>query len=191
MNLKKDIKNYTLDELKDLYKIPKTKIQKMLEEQGLKIKYIGRTPYTKQLIPIEDTIIKKYQIKKTREKTNSTMLQDMEERNWPQCEIESRQKDLDNMDFKIGQLCYSLSETQKELNNIFRSKVNQQFMINMAKKVLETNDWCGFIEEERWGKRPDINKLDVSMLTDQMVLGYLTQKLNPVLLTEIAKALEE
>lgn len=190
MNLKQDIENHTLDELKELYKIPKTKIQKLLDEQGLEIKYCGRTPYTKQLIPISDKRLAKYQDKKKREKVNSEVMSDADERNWPQCEIDSRTEDLQEYDYLLGHLFNEVSEIQQQINDTIKKKTYQQFMISICKKLKETKDWCGYCEEEHYGKRPTITKFDVSMLTDEMVLGYLSKRLNPLVLSEIAGVLK-
>lgn len=191
MNLKHDIENHTLDELKEMYKLPKTKIKKMLEEQGLEIKYCGRTPYTNQLIPVSDEVVAKYSNKKKRDKTNEIMMSDMDERNWPQCEIDRRYKDIEHYDHRIGVLLYKINQKQKDINDLVQHKVNQQFMISIGKKTIETKDYCAYVEEERYGKRPEITKFDMSLINDDMVLGYLSQKLSPVSLMYLSKALKD
>lgn len=190
MNLKEDLEKHTLEELKQMYKLPKTKINKMIEEQGLKIKYIGRTPYTNQLIPIDDKRLAKYQNKKKRQQTNEEMTEDMKERNWPQREIDSRQKDIDEYDYKLGYLLYKINELQKQVNDIVKDKIHQSFMITICKKTLETKDWCGHFEEEAYGKRPEITKFDMSLITDEMVLGYLSNRLNPATISQLREILK-
>ena len=191
MNLKHDIENHTLDELKEMYKLPKTKINKMLEEQGLEIKYCGRTPYTNQLIPVSDEVLVKYSNKRKRDKTNEIMMSDMDERNWPQKEVDRRLEDIKGYDFQLGTLLMKVNELQKQINEVVKYKVNDQFMVSICKKTIETKDYCGYVEEERYGKRPEITKFDMSLINDDMVLGYLSQKLSPVSLMYLSKALKD
>lgn len=191
MNLKHDIENHTLDELKEMYKLPKTKINKMLEEQDLEIKYCGRTPYTNQLIPVSDELLVKYSNKRKRDKTNEIMMSDMDERNWPQKEVDRRLEDIKGYDFQLGTLLMKVNELQKQINEVVKYKVNDQFMVSICKKTIETKDYCGYVEEERYGKRPEITKFDMSLINDDMVLGYLSQKLSPVSLMYLSKALKD
>lgn len=190
IELEKALDTMTLSEIKETYKIPKTKINKLIEEYGLTVKYCGRTPYTKALIPVSDKSLVKYQDKKKREKINIEMMADSEERNWPQRDIEIRQKDIEEYDFKLGMLFSKVSDIQKEINDIIKNKNNQQFMVSIGKKTKETKDWCGYVEEERHGKRPEIKPINVEMLTNEMVLGYLSNKLSVEVLVSLTKLLK-
>ena len=191
IELEKALDTMTLSEIKETYKIQKTKINKLIEEYGLTVKYCGRTPYTKALIPVSDEPLVKYQDKKKREKINTEMMVDSEERNWPQRDIEIRQKDIEEYDFKLGMLFSKISDIQKEINDIIKNKNNQQFMVSIGKRTKETKDWCGYVEEERHGKRPEIKPINVEMLTNEMVLGYLSNKLNVEVLVSLTKLLKD
>lgn len=188
--LEKALDIMTLSEIKKKYNIPKTKIDKLIKEYNLEVKYCGRTPYTNQLLPVSDKVIAKYSDKKKRQKTNEMMLSDMEERNWPQREIESRLEDIKNYDYRIGVLLSDINNIQKEINDLVRYKINQQFMISIGRKTIETKDYCGYVEEERYGKRPEITKFDTSLITDKMVLGYLSKRLSPENLSVLATLLK-
>lgn len=177
MNLRKDIETHTLEELKTLYGLPKTKINELLKDNNLSIKYCGRTPYTKSLIPVTDKVISKFQDNKRRMKTNKEFFS--EETNWPESEIKTRRQDIQELDYKIGYLYAELNKNQQKINELLQRRNDQQFMVSICEKTKETKDYCGFFEEERYGKRPEIEKLNVPQLTDGVVLGYLSTKISP------------
>ena len=188
MNLVKDIEEHTLNELKELYKLPKTKINRMLEEQGLEIKYCGRTPYSNSLIPC-NSYLRKYQDKKKRQKTNESMCSDMEKRNWPQCEIDFRKRDFPEQDYAMGALLYEQASIVSEINKMMKNRTRQNFLISILEKVKENKDWCGYHEEENYGTIPEPDKLE-PILNDDMVLGYLSQRLDPISLLNLSQVLK-
>lgn len=181
----------TLSEIKETYKIPKTKINKLIEEYGLTVKYCGRTPYTKALIPVSDKPLVKYQDKKKREKINTEMMVDSEERNWPESEIKTRRQHIQELDYKIGYLYSEINKNQQKINELLQRRNDQQFMVSIGKRTKETKDWCGYVEEERHGKRSEIKPINVEMLTNEMVLGYLSNKLSVEVLVSLAKLLKD
>lgn len=174
-DLEKDLESLTLSEITDKYKVTKTSIKQLIEQYGLKLKYENRTPYTKGLIPITDN---KYKDKKKRQQTNEIMEADFTERGWPKREIEARQKDLKELSYQMGAVLYRLQSLEKDLNNLLHRKAQQDFMISLCKKTLKTKDYCSFIEEERYGIRPEYDKFNLNMLNDEIILGYLSSKLD-------------
>ena len=86
-NLKENLETHTLDELKEIYKLPKTKLLKEIESQSLSVLYERRTPLTHALIPVSDKRLNKYGNNSKRQKVNQMMCEDFEQRNWPDCEI--------------------------------------------------------------------------------------------------------
>ena len=58
-NLKENLETHTLDELKEIYKLPKTKLLKEIESQSLSVLYERRTPLTHALIPVSDKRLNK------------------------------------------------------------------------------------------------------------------------------------
>ena len=119
IELEKALDTMTLSEIKETYKIPKTKINTLIEEYGLTVKYCGRTPYTKALIPVSDEPLVKYQDKKKREKINTEMMVDSEERNWPQRDIEIRQKDIEEYISKIVDISSKFDISKEEIIDVF------------------------------------------------------------------------
>ena len=63
-NLKENLEAHTLDELKEIYKLPKTKLLKEIKLQGLSVLYERRTPVTNVLIPISDKRLNAYRSSK-------------------------------------------------------------------------------------------------------------------------------
>ena len=149
-----------------------------------------KTPYTNGEIKETNKYILKFQDKKHRDKTNALMMRDCNKRNWPQCEIDSREKDLKDINFQIGYILGQASSLQKQLDDLLKRKTEQEFMVNICKKTQETLDWCGFIEEEHYGIRPEISKINIETLNKDIILGYLSDKISPELLIVLNKELE-
>lgn len=100
-NLKENLETHTLDELKEIYKLPKTKLLKEIESQSLSVLYERRTPLTHALIPVSDKRLNKYGSNSKRQKVNQTMCEDFEQRNWPDCEIKRCEEDQKEKDYKL------------------------------------------------------------------------------------------
>ena len=186
--LKVDIETHTLEELKELYKLPKTKINKLLQDNNLTVKYIGRTPYTNGLIPLT-TLLAKYQKKDQRQKTNEIMYDTMDYDK----EIEVRKNIIKDFDYKLGYLLSQLNDTYAKVDNCLKGKNEQEFMVDVLNWSKETKDWCGFVEEERYGIRPEVKELkelNQNILSDEMVLGYLSTKISPNELLKVKEALD-
>lgn len=149
-----------------------------------------KTPYTNGEIKEDNKHILKFQDKKNRDKTNALMMRDCAERNWPQCEIDSREKDLKDINFQIGYTLGQASSLQKQLDGLLKRKTEQEFMVNICKKTQETLDWCGYVEEEQYGIRLEISKINIETLNKDIILGYLSDKISPALLTVLNKELE-
>ncbi len=60
----------------------------------------------------------------------------------------------------------------------------------LPKKIKQDKDYCAFIEEESYGNRPQI-ETSTPPLTDEMILGYLSNRLNPLLLMQLTQVLGE
>ena len=149
-----------------------------------------RTPYTNGEIKEDNKYILKFQNKKHRDKTNNLMMKDHKQRQWPQCEIDSREKDLRDIDFQIGYILSQASALQCKIDALLKRKVEQEFMINICKKTQETLDWCGYVEEEHYGIRPEVSKVNIETLNRDIVLGYLSERVPPALLIELNKELK-
>ena len=115
-NLKENLETHTLDELKEIYKLPKTKLLKEIESQSLSVLYERRTPLTHALIPVSDKRLNKYGNNSKRQKVNQMMCEDFEQRNWPDCEIKRCEEDQKEKDYKLGYLFSKQAELYKEIN---------------------------------------------------------------------------
>ena len=189
-NLKENLETHTLDELKEIYKLPKTKLLKEIESQSLSVLYERRTPLTHALIPVSDKRLNKYGNNSKRQKVNQMMCEDFEQRNWPDCEIKRCEEDQKEKDYKLGYLFSKQAELYKEINKILKSKTNIDFYVSLLKKIKQDKDYCAFIEEESYGNRPQVETSTPS-LTDEMILGYLSNRLNPLLLMQLTQLLGE
>lgn len=189
-NLKENLETHTLDELKEIYKLPKTKLLKEIESQSLSVLYERRTPLTHALIPVSDKRLNKYGNNSKRQKVNEMMCEDFEQRNWPDCEIKRCEEDQKEKDYKLGYLFSKQAELYKEINKILKSKTNIDFYVSLLKKIKQDKDYCAFIEEESYGNRPQV-ETSTPPLTDEMILGYLSNRLNPLLLMQLTQLLGE
>ena len=189
-NLKENLETHTLDELKEIYKLPKTKLLKEIESQSLSVLYERRTPLTHALIPVSDKRLNKYGNNSKRQKVNQMMCEDFEQRNWPDCEIKRCEEDQKEKDYKLGYLFSKQAELYKELNKILKSKTNIDFYVSLLKKIKQDKDYCAFIEEEAYGNRPQV-ETSTPPLTDEMILGYLSNRLSPLLLMQLTQLLGE
>ena len=149
-----------------------------------------KTPYTNGEIKEDNKYILKFQNKKHRDKTNNLMMKDSKERNWPQREIDSREKDLRDIDLQIGYILSQASALQNKINELLKRKTEQEFMISICKKTQETQDWCGYIEEEHYGIRPEVSEINIESINDDIVLGYLSEKVSPILLVKLSEELK-
>lgn len=152
---------------------------------------IMKTPYTNGEIKEDNKYILKFQNKKHRDKTNNLMMKDHKQRQWPQCEIDSREKDLRDIDFQIGYLLSQVSSLQNRINELLKRKTEQEFMIDICKKTQETLDWCGYVEEEHYGIRPEISEINIENINNNIVLGYLSEKISPILLRALNEELKK
>ena len=189
-NLKENLETHTLDELKEIYKLPKTKLLKEIESQSLSVLYERRTPLTHALIPVSDKRLNKYGNNSKRQKVNQMMCEDFEQRNWPDCEIKRCEEDQKEKDYKLGYLFSKQAELYKEINKILKSKTNIDFYVSLLKKIKQDKDYCAFIEEESYGNRLEV-ETSTPPLTDEMILGYLSNRLNPILLMQLTQLLGE
>ena len=189
-NLKENLETHTLDELKEIYKLPKTKLLKEIESQSLSVLYERRTPLTHALIPVSDKRLNKYGNNSKRQKVNQMMCEDFEQRNWPDCEIKRCEEDQKEKDYKLGYLFSKQADLYKEINKILKSKTNIDFYVSLLKKIKQDKDYCAFIEEEFYGNRPQV-ETSTPPLTDEMILGYLSNRLNPILLMQLTQLLGE
>ena len=188
-NLKENLETHTLDELKEIYKLPKTKLLKEIQSQGLSVLYERRTPLTNVLIPISDERLNKYGNNRTRQRTNQLMCEDFQQRNWPDCELKRCQDYSKDKDYELGSLYYKQVQLCNEINKVLKDKANNDFHIKLLNKIKEDKDYCSFIEESYYGKRPDVENT-IPQLTDEIVLGYLSNKMNILSLMEIKKILK-
>ena len=189
-NLKENLETHTLEELKEIYKLPKTKLLKEIESQSLSVLYERRTPLTHALIPVSDKRLNKYGDNNKRQKVNQIMCEDFEQRNWPDCEIKRCEEDQKEKDYKLGYLFSKQAELYKEINKILKSKTNIDFYVSLLKKIKQDKDYCAFIEESYYGNRPQV-ETSTPPLTDEMILGYLSNRLNPILLMQLTQLLGE
>ena len=189
-NLKENLETHTLDELKEIYKLPKTKLLKEIESQSLSVLYERRTPLTHALIPVSDKRLNKYGNNSKRQKVNQMMCEDFEQRNWPDCEIKRCEEDQKEKDYKLGYLFSKQAELYKQINKILKSKTNIDFYVSLLKKIKQDKDYCAFIEEESYGSRPQV-ETSTPPLTDEIILGYLSNRLNPILLMQLTQLLGE
>ena len=84
-----------------------------------------KTPYTNGEIKEDNKYILKFQNKKHRDKTNALMMKDCAKRNWPQCEIDSREKDLKDINFQVGYILGQASSLQKQLDSLLKGKLKK------------------------------------------------------------------
>ena len=178
----KVVEQYTLDELKQQFNLPKTTLLKVLKELDL-IYYVGRTPYTKQLIPVVDDV-SKYQDKKKRQKTNDLIFS--EGRPWPDNEVEFSKQEIKNIDLTLGALYCELSQLTKRINDFMERRNEHSFTIDICEKIKEAKDYCGYVEELRFGKRPETPHIK-DILNDEIVIGYLARRLSPAVVSILTK----
>ena len=105
-------------------------------------------------------------------------------------EIESRKKDLESIDFQIGHILSQASSLQCSINELLKRKTEQEFMISICEKTKETGDWCGYIEEEHYGIRPEVAEINIESLNKNIVLGYLAERVSPALLIALNEELK-
>ena len=191
-NLEINLQNHTLDELKTIYKIPKSKLLTEIENAGLKVIYDRRTPYSKVLIPINDKIMNKYGNKSKRKSINKLMMSDCVNRGWPDCEIKERQELIKQHEFSLGRNYSMIAKITSQINSDIRYIKRQQFLINVLNMTVESADWCGYVEEERYGGESiSDNDMLVPILNDNTVLGYLSEKLPPEVLSLVSNSLHK
>ena len=189
--LRENVEKYTLEELKDLYKISEDKLLKELEKANISILYKRRTPYSNSLIPISDERFVKYANKELRDKINKEIMADTTGRNWPNCEIKDRESILNKSERQAGYLYNKLNDILDQIKQTHKSISYQRFMIDVLNKTKETKDWIGFHEEESYGTYDIIEQVQKSMMTDKMVIGYLQDKLPFGLYLQVKNSLED
>lgn len=187
-NLEEKLKTSTLDELKSYYKIPKTQLLKVISERGLEVLYKRRTPVTNGLIPETDTMVAKYGKKTYRERVNKQMYNGLSERDWPNHEIKERLEYIAELDFRLGRDYAEICVITNRINSALSKKAFNKHIVDQLGLYTQTHDYCSFIEEDKYGivPEPDLQKLGI---TDEFILGYLSERISPALLRNIKEEL--
>lgn len=87
--------------------------------------------------------------------------------------LEQRLKDTKH-DFQREMLKYNQLEAR------IKSLAQEIERLKILKKAFEeakkNNDWLSYVEETRFGKRPEVKELPIELLTDEIVFDYLVKK---------------
>ena len=161
---------YTLNEIKEITKQSKKELMKIHEDYKIKSPmYVNRT-YSGGLVPINSQL-GKYDTPKKRGKYNDNF-------DWEDNIEDQRLQEL--IDELSGRLGYTLAVASESVDNV----ATQQQILKTYKLLLEAykdaekkNDWLCYIEEERYGIRPEKEDgFDKNLLNDFMVIQYIAQK---------------
>lgn len=147
---------------------------------------IRKTPYTGGIIPIKDKALEKYADSKIRKKTIDEMKPLLEN----STELEIYEKQLKEIDCKLGYLLCKISETSKQVNKLLKDRSEAMFMVDLSKRVKIEKDWVAKVEEIRYGIRPEYDEFKASMLNDDMIIGYLSNKLDCFTVATIKNIIE-
>ena len=118
------------------------------------------------------------------------MCQDSKQRNWPDCELKNYENHIKEEEYKLGRLYYEQVQLCNQINKTLKFKADCDFRITLLKKIKEDRDYCSFIEESYYGERPKHDLL-TPIITDEVVLGYLSDRIDPIILTQIKELLKK
>lgn len=161
---------YTLNEIKEITKQSKKELIKIHEDYNIESPiYVNRT-YSGGLVPINSQL-GKYDTPKKRGKYNDNF-------DWEANIEDQRLQEL--IDELSGRLGYTLAVASESVDNV----ATQQQILKTYKLLLEAykdaeknNDWLCYIEEERYGIRPEKEEgFDKNLLNDFMIIQYIAQK---------------
>lgn len=169
-NLQQDLDIMTFDEIVKKYKTTKKQMKEWIKEYNLEVKYLYRTPYTNGLIPAKSYLTKYFKNKEKQKQYNS-----LQDESNIQNYLDTLNRCLKECEFEIGSCLCSYDSAASKLQEQTKRLANFKFLINLLEKVGKNNYFC-YICEERYGIRPDNKQFDVSLVSENILYAYISQK---------------
>jgi len=169
--LKEALNNHTYDEIKEKFNLSSRALNKLIKENNLKIKYTRRTRYTNILVPV-DSPFNKYTGKKL-EEANKFQAK-YSSNNWYKNQLKIYKSNKEEAEFRLGTCLYKQHTLNEEMNKLKQRIDYYNHSFKVLKEAQKTDDYYGFREEEDL-YTSEIKPID-EYLSDNMIIGYLTEK---------------
>lgn len=171
--LQQDLNTMTYDEVMEKWHTTKRELNSWIRKYGLEVKYNRRTRYTKTLVPA-DSEWDKYTGKKL-ENYNKFHTK-ANPKTYYDGQIEAYSESKKECEINLGCNLAKMFQLEKRNRHIEQSIAEYNHMINLLKKCQKNKDYVGFLEECDLYKVPT-EKVNVEeILSDDVILGYISQK---------------
>lgn len=178
-------KTHTVTEIAEKYEISESKVLAVHEAWGIKAPInIART-YSGGLIPNASQFAK-YQTPKQRAKYNKNFDWDANE------ESEFRNKYITELEYALGSQLATCTLAFDKLAEIQKDLKFQKGMQKAYDHAKEKDDWLSYIEEERYGVRPEKeNTFSKEIFSDNVMYSYIADRYGISKLYAVQELLEK
>ena len=172
-HLQIDLDNMTYDEVLNKYEVSKQQLNKWIREYNLNVKYKRRTRYTNTLVPINSKWTK-YEGKKLED--YNKFHAKANPKTYYEGQIEAYSQSKRECEVSLGCNLAKIFQLEKTNRHIERSIAEYNHMINLLKQCQKNKDYLGFLEECDLYKVPQDRPELKEILSDDIILGYISQK---------------
>lgn len=182
--IQSDLNSMTLNEVAQKHQLSISKLNKIIKENNLLIKYKFRTKFSRQLIPIEDKLTQILSSKRRFNKYNANI-----DISFSQREAEFRTKLLKEDEWRLGCLLAKQENIIEKLNSLTAGIIEQKRYIQLLSNF--DGDYVNFLAECKYGKSSESSCEIQSLLSDSIVIAYLSEKYGPAKAAFINSFLED
>lgn len=162
--------NHTLNEIKEITKQSKKELMKIHEDYNIESPmYVNRT-YSGGLVPVNSQL-GKYDTPKKRGKYNDYF-------DWEgNKEDEYLQQMVTTLSSNLGSELAICSQNLNKFAKTQQQLKTYKLLLDAYEDAKKKDDWLCYIEEERYGNRPEIDNIfDKELFSEEVMYAFIAQK---------------